>query len=108
MLENYLIQTCNIIAVIRNEYSDYVLGTRTAEACRFRFISTMRRETHNEVSDSDAMIWLAPSSSVVLGSIIEFENVFYQVERINKARRLGEDTVQFIKCDLKVTDVAIS
>ena len=108
MLEEYLVQTCYIVTTTRNTYGDYVLSSTTQEACRFRYITTTRRESHNEVDDSDAMIWLIPSTVARVRSIIKFEDVYYQVERINKARKLGSDTVEFVKCDLKIVDLAIS
>jgi hypothetical protein len=108
MLESYLVQRCDIVTVTRNLYSDYVLGSTACEPCRFRFIPTMRREGHAEVNDSDAMIWLKATTCAVIGSIIKFEGQYYQVERLTKARKLGSTAVEFVKCDLKVTDISIS
>lgn len=108
MLEGYLVQTCKLVAPTRDEYGDYIDGTGTELPCRFREINTIVRGTRNELNDSDAMIWFAPGAPVAKGNIILFEGVNYQIERINKARRLGESEVQFIKCDLKVTDIGIS
>lgn len=108
MLEEYLVQTCYVITMGRNEYSDYTEISRVAEACRFREITTVRRAPQQEILDSDALLHLAPTTAVVKGSIINFEGTYYQVERITFARRLGETEVQFVKADLKVTDVNIS
>lgn len=108
MLEGYLVQTCKIVAPTRDEYGDYIEGVGTEVACRFREISTVRRTSRREENDSDAMMWFAPDSGVVSGNIVLFEGIHYQVERINMARRLGESETQFIKCDLKVTDIGVS
>lgn len=108
MLERYLVQTCEIVTTIRSEWGDYVLQDTIEEPCRFRVITTTRRETHRETDDSDAMIWLASDSSVDIRSIVKFDGIYYQIERINKARKLGGNTIEFIKCDLKIIDLAIS
>lgn len=108
MLEEYLVQSCYIITMGRNEYSDLIEVSRVLEACRFREITTVRRGTYQELIDSDAIIHLIPASTAVKGGIILFDGVYYQVERITKARRLGETTVQFVKCEVKITDIRIS
>lgn len=108
MLDEHLVQECSIITPVRNRYGDYALGTSVDEACRFREISTVQRGVHSELNDSDAMLWLSAETSAVKGSIVLFDGTYYQIERLTKARRLGESDVQFVKCDLKVTDIAIS
>lgn len=108
MLDDYLVQTCKLVSPTRDEYGDYIDGVGTELACRFREITTVRRTTHREENDADAMIWFAADAPVAIGNIILFEGVNYQLERLTKARRLGESDVQFIKCDLKVTDIGIS
>ena len=105
MLEEYLVQTCYKITYTTNAYGDITESSRAALSCRFREISTMRRGTHAEENDADAMLWLASSVSVNIGDIILFDSVFYQIERLTNARRLGESDTQFIKCDLKVRDI---
>lgn len=108
MLDDYLVQTCYLVTETRNEYGDYVQGITTELACRFRYIDTVRRESNKEVNDSDAMLWLTASAPIVNGSVILYDSAYYQIERINKARRLGEDEVQFLKCDLRTIDLALS
>lgn len=108
MLDDYLVQSCELISPTRDEYGDYIDGAHTTLPCRFRDIGTIQRGTHREVNDADSMIWFKADAPVNVGNIILFEGVTYQIERINRARRLGESDVQFIKCDLKVTDVGIS
>lgn len=108
MLEEYFVQTCYIITMVRNEYGDYVKSSSVEEGCRFREISVLRRVSHGDVSDSDALIHLALDSSVTKDKFILFDGVYYQIERIVNARILGESEVQFIKCELKITDINIS
>lgn len=109
MLDQYLIQLCDLVSTTRNEYGDYIDSDYAISIpCRFRDIQTMKQGNNQELNDSDAMLWVAANSGVVRGSIIRFEGFTYQVERITPARRLGEETIQFLKCDLKVTDIGIS
>lgn len=108
MLENYLVQTCYLVTTSRDEYGDYINGATTALSCRFREINTIRRVSNQELNDSDAMLWLAPDAAVAKGNIILFESVYYQIERITKSRKLGSASVEFIKCDLKITEVGVS
>lgn len=96
-------QTCSIVTVTRNKYSDYVQTGTTSSACRFRPIVNMRRGTHEEQNDADAQIWLPYDTTAKIGTLIIFDGVTYQIERLNPAIRLGEDNPQFFKCDLKIT-----
>lgn len=108
MLEEYLVQTCQLITATRNEYGDYIEGVTTTLDCRFREISTINRSSHVELADADAMIWFAPDTEIAIGNIILFDGVHYQIERLTNARRLGESETQFIKCDLKITNIGFS
>jgi hypothetical protein len=108
MLEGYLVQECDLISTTKNSYGDYIYQTTATLACRWRDIPTVIRGSHNELNDADSMVWLAPDSLVVKGSILKFEGYYYQVERLNSARRLGEGQIQFLKCDVKVLNIGIS
>lgn len=108
LLDKYLVQSCSIVQTSRNSYGDYIYQILVSEPCRLREISTIRRNAHQEVNDSDAMLWLSPTTAAVKGSIILFDGVYYQIERIIKARKLDDATVHFVKCELKITDIAIS
>jgi hypothetical protein len=106
MLDEYLVQTCDLVTIIKDEYGDYTESTTTSLPCRFREISTVRRSSHAELRDADAMVWFTANSGVSVADVIKFDGIHYQIERLTKARRLGESEVQFIKCDVKV--IAIS
>jgi len=93
---------------VRDKYGDYQEKTRTAVSCRFRDIDTLRRESHAEIRDADAMIWFAPDEDVNNSDIFWFENVYYQVERITRAKKLGSSIVEFIKCDMKIVNIGVS
>lgn len=94
---------CSIVTTSRNRYGDWVNGVEVPAKCHFRQITTFLRMQNMEVNDADAMIWFYPDTNVSLGSTVLFDGQYYEIDRLNKARRLGESTVQFIKCDLKRT-----
>lgn len=109
MLDDYFVDTCTIIPYVRDEYGSFVdNGNGTTANCRFRDITDVRRESHGEVSDADAMLWLSPDEDVSRGTIILFDNTYYQIQEITKAKRLGETEVLFLKCELTVMRVVIS
>lgn len=108
MLEEYLVDECKIVSPTRNEYGDFTDSASEVVKCRFREITTLRREVNGEIEDADAQIWFSPTENVENGTIIYYDGVYYEVERITKARRLGETEIQFLKCDLKITDIGIS
>lgn len=108
MISRYLNQTCFLITEERNAYGDYIYVSSEEVACRYREISTIRYGNKEEILDTDAMIWFASDQPVDRGTIIKVGSVYYQVERVFKARRLGESDVQFIKCELKIKNIAVS
>ena len=109
MLESYFVDECTIMSSpTRNGYGDYIEGVGVVESCRWRDITTERRSTNQEIIDADAMVWLKPTTTATVGCIILHDGIHYQVERFTKAKRLGESVVQFVKCDLKITDIGVS
>lgn len=101
-------RTCQKVTVTRNEWDDRIMGATSTLACHFRQIDVQNRMTHGEENDADAMVWFAAGTDIANGDTIIFDSVYYQIERIVKAVRLGEDIVQFIKCDLKIIDLGLS
>lgn len=108
MLENYFIQSCEVIATTRNDFGDEVEGVTETLACRWRDITQVRRGSHEDTSDADALVHFAPDTTVVRGSILKYNGEYYQVEQITYARRLGEETVQFVKCQCTITNLGVS
>jgi len=95
-----MLHTIYKVTTTRNAYGDFIASGEVALACHFREITQVAERSGNTQFDSDAMAWLEPDSGVVKQDILKFENTFYQVERITKARRLHNPTVQFIKVEL--------
>lgn len=83
----------------RNAYGDYSFTTGTALACHFRYITDLVTGDNQQIQ-SDALAWFMPDSGVVKGDIIKFDNEYWMVERVTKARKLRDPNVQFIKCEL--------
>lgn len=100
MLEEYLVQSCQIITPTINEFGGYDTNSSVTESCRFREIPTVRTGSYAQISDADSMLWLGASSSVTEDKLILFDSKYYRIEKLTKARRLGETSIQFIKCEL--------
>lgn len=94
-----MIHTAYKVTTIRNAYGDFYAGDGTAMPCHFRYI-TQQVSDNDETVNCDALIWLMPDSGVDRKDIIKFEGEHFRVERVIKGRRLREQAVQFIKCEL--------
>ena len=94
------------VTTTRNAYGDYVASGETALACHFRYITiqaggaSSRGVRGNESVDADAMAWFEPDSGIEREDIIKFEGEHFRVEKVTKARRLRDPSVQFIKVEL--------
>ncbi len=108
MLENYFVDNCELIETSRNDFGDEIEGVTASLSCRWRDITQIRRGTHEDVSDADALVHFPATASVARGSILKYNGEYYQVEQITLARRLGEMEVQFIKCQVTFTNLGLS
>lgn len=108
MLENYLVDSCELVNVTRNDYGDEIEGVTATLPCRWRDITLIRRGAHTDNSDADSLVHFAPDAPVVRGSVLKFNGEYYQVNDITYAKRLGESTVQFIKCQVTITSLGVS
>ena len=108
MLDGYLVDHCEVIATTRNDFGDEVEGVTQTLPCRWRDITLVRRAAHMDTSDANALVHFAPDAAVQRGSILKFNGEYYQVDEITYAKRLGETTVQFIKCGVTITNLGVS
>lgn len=99
-----MIDTCNILTVTRNKYSDFTKTGTTATPCRIRHISRVVMTNDGQLTDTDAQIWLPYDAPITLDSLIQYQSTNYQIKTIDPAKRLSDLDVQFLKCDLKITD----
>lgn len=101
MLEQYYNQYINIVPTVRNAYGDIIIDYSQeiiSIGCRFRVITNIQRSNNREELHSEqAMIWLPPNAPVVQNTIIYYENQYWQITKLNEARRLGSTTVEFLK-----------
>lgn len=95
-----MLQTAYKVTQTRNGYGDLVGTTLTAMPCHFRYITEQVSGGANEQINSDAMAWLEPDSGVNRSDVLKIDNEYFRVERIIKARRLHDPTVQFLKVEL--------
>lgn len=108
MLEGYLVDSCELITTSRNDYGDEIEGVTQTLPCRWRDITLVRRGSHEDTSDANSLVHFAPDAPVHRGAILKYNGEYYQVETITLARRLGENTVQFIKCEVLITNLGVS
>lgn len=108
MLDGYFVDSCELVATQRNDFGDEIEGVTQTLACRWRDITMVRRGSHMDGSDADVLAHFAPNSPISRGSVVKHDGEYFQVEEITYAKRLGETTVQFIKCQMTVTSLGVS
>ena len=108
MLENYFVDSCELVTQAANDYGDTIEGVTQSLPCRWRDITLVRRGNHMDGSDASSLVHLPPTASVARGSVLKYNGEYYQVETITLARRLGSMDVQFIKCEVNVYSLGIS
>lgn len=108
MLESYFVDSCELIETSRNDFGDEIEGVTQTLSCRWRDITQVRRGQHMDTSDANALVHLPASAPVARGSILKYNGEYYQIEQITLARRLGEMDVQFIKCEMLITNLGVS
>lgn len=84
----------------RNAYGDFSHTSSTTIPCHFRYITEAVTNTNNETIQSDGMAWFEADSGIERQDILTIDNENFRVERVIKARRLRDSSVQFLKCDL--------
>lgn len=87
------------VTTTRNAYGDFTASGETALNCHFRYI-TEQVSGNNETIQSDAMAWFEPDANINRKDIIKFDGEHFRVERVIKARKLRDPTIQFIKVEL--------
>ena len=108
MLDNYLVQTCELITTSIDDFGQRIYASAATLNCRWRDIPSVQRDSHHESSSADSMVWFAADEVVTKGSILRFDGNYYEVERITKARKLGGTAIQFLKCDVSATIIGVS
>lgn len=108
MLENYFVDSCELVETERNDFGDEIQGVTQTLACRWRDITLVRRGNHMDNSDASSLVHLPATAPVARGSVLKYNGEYYQVETITFARRLGSMEVQFIKCEVNVYSLGIS
>lgn len=110
MLDGYLVDSCELVNVSRDDFGQQITGVTETLNCRWRDITEIRRGANMDTNDAQSMVWFAAAdqAKVSKGTILFYEGQYYQVDKCTKARRLGETTVQFVKCEVNVTTIGIS
>lgn len=108
MLERYFVDECELVETTRNDFGDEVQDTIETLKCRWRDITLLRRGSHQDSSDADALIHFPAGTAVDRGSILKYKGEYYQVDDITFAKKLGSTQVEFIKCGVNITHLGIS
>lgn len=102
MLSHTYNQTANLIITSKDKYGDQKQTSQTSISCRFRYITEIENSVNRESEGAfDAIFWFAPETAVVEGSILQIESKYWRVNRLVRARRLTDTTVQFLKAYVK-------
>jgi len=83
-----------------NGYGDFTEISRANLPCHFRNITSQVAGGGDETVESDALAWFEAGSGVVRNDILIIDGEGWRVERLTKARRLRDNSVQFIKTEL--------
>jgi hypothetical protein len=96
-----LTQIAYKVTSTRNKYGDVVYGTSTSLDCLFREFTSIDLVNGLEQIKTDAIVWLAPSASVLEGDVLQIDGGYYRIEKIIQAKdRLRNNEVKFLKCEV--------
>lgn len=108
MLDDYFVHDCTITKQVYDEYSDLRDTGSFTSKCWFREISSLERSQNREVETSDAMAWFKPSEDISEGDLLAVQSQNYRIMQIVKARKLGRQNVEFLKCFLERSEATVS
>lgn len=98
MIDHILTQDANIITTTTDKHGDQKQSASTPVKCKFRYITVVDKNVDREgLSSTEAIFWFSASTSISETSILKHENKYWRVDRLVKARRLADSTVQFLK-----------
>jgi hypothetical protein len=83
MLENYFVDSCELIQTSTNDFGDQIEGVTQTLPCRWRDITLVRRGNHMDNSDASSLVHLPPTAPVHRGAVLKYRGEYYQVETIN-------------------------
>lgn len=102
MLSHTYNQTAKLIVTSKDKYGDQKQTSQTSISCRFRYITEVESNVNRESEEAfDAIVWVASDTAIVEGSILQIESKYWRVNRLVRARRLTDSTVQFLKAYVK-------
>lgn len=107
LLTHIFKQVATIITVTTDGYGDQIPSIGESIMCRFRYFTEVDNNSHMEgVEASDAIIWVEPTANVSEGSIILVDGSYWRINRLVKARRINDNTIQFLKGFVKKHELA--
>jgi len=108
MLEKYMVHPCTLYPQAVDEYNNIRLTNGVSTFCHFRDSQSTDITGVEELEMSDAMAWFAGDENVHQGDSVTVGGDTYRIVRTIDARRLGDTTVQFVKCYLQRLEAWVS
>lgn len=98
MIDHLLVQDGQIIPTTTDKHGDQIAGSPVDIKCWFRYVTGIEKGTNQEALNGiDAIIRVSPDLDVSEGTILKVEGKYWRVDRLIKARRIGDSAVQYLK-----------
>jgi len=102
MLSHTYTQSAKIIVTSKDKYGDQKQTSQASINCRFRYITEVDKGVNREGMEAfDAIVWVAPETAIEEGTILQIEDKYWRVNRLVRARRMTDSTIQFLKAFVK-------
>lgn len=104
-----MVHPCTLYTQTVDEYNDIRTTNSVSTTCWYRDNNSVDAGTVNrEQESSDGMAWFKPAEVVSPGDVLTVDGQSYRIMKVIKARRLGQTSIQFVKCYLERFDSFIS
>lgn len=109
MLQEHMVHDCTLYSLTTDEYNNIRSTNPVSTTCWFREINNLDvGNIGREEESADAMAWFRPSETISEGDVLTCQDKSYRIIQVIQARRLGEETIQFIKTFLERFDSFVS
>lgn len=85
-----------------NKFGERTVLSSPEIRIRFREILGIEQNNKMENPSCDAMAWTNPNDNLNKNDIIKVDSTYYKINKATKAKKLGSEVVQFVKCELLV------
>lgn len=97
-------ESCTQYSVTRNGHGDLQLTNLGSILCLYRNIEQLNRGVNfREEVQIQGMFWFAGTATVNEGDVIGYNNQYFRIENIVKAKTLlTQNSLNFIKCQVSI------